>query len=237
MEFSQFIKLIKYSVIFKCCLSIITYILTMLGLSAAISDCSFMLLIILYLVYTAANSEYKGWFVVKLGQRLFILCVIWGVFYEIWDVLTFSFFDENIFILFIGNYILMGIEDIDLSAIESLKKTIYTLFKDTCGGTGGGGGPDLDFLALYYLNLDTITDLDLGSEPEVDLYPNSNTIGQYTITASIDKIENLNNSYSYLHNFKDCNLTKEVSAMGKSHNLSLIKPNLYEMIREKKFSL
>jgi hypothetical protein len=38
----------------------------------------------------------------------------------------------------------MGLDDIDLSPIESLKGTIETLYKDTFGGPGGNGKPDLD---------------------------------------------------------------------------------------------
>jgi hypothetical protein len=133
----------------------------------------------------------------------------------------------------------MGIDDMDLSAIESLKKTIYTLFKESCGkpngNGGGGGGFDLDFLALYYLDSNSISDLDFYLEAELDLYPDSNTITQYTMTTSIEEIKTLNNSYGYLPKFKNCNLAKEVSAVAKSHNLSIIKPSVYELIREKNF--
>jgi heme/copper-type cytochrome/quinol oxidase subunit 1 len=80
----EFLKLIKCSVIFKTGLYGITWILTFFGLSAAIVNGSFILLILFFLTYAAVKSEDKYLFAVKLGKRLFILCVLWWVFYKIW---------------------------------------------------------------------------------------------------------------------------------------------------------
>jgi hypothetical protein len=55
----------------------------MLGLSVATVKCTFILLIISFLVYTGANSGNKVLFAAKLGQKFFILCVAWTVLYEI----------------------------------------------------------------------------------------------------------------------------------------------------------
>jgi hypothetical protein len=78
-----------------------------------------------------------------------------------------------------------------------------------------------------------VTELDPEAEPDSDLDPPALGDNRHMTTSRFEVIESLGDSY--MDNIKNSNLTKEMSAVVKTHNLSLVKPQMYEMIRERNF--